>query len=34
MARKETVEAVRQALAGRPKRNFSESVDLAIISKT
>jgi len=30
MARKETVEAVKQALAGKPKRNFSESVDLAI----
>jgi large subunit ribosomal protein L1 len=30
MARKETVEAVRKALAGKPKRNFSESVDLAI----
>ena len=30
MARKETVDAVKQALAGKPKRNFSESVDLAI----
>jgi len=30
MARKETVEAVKKALASRPKRNFSESVDLAI----
>ncbi|HMK46900.1 MAG TPA: 50S ribosomal protein L1 [Methanocella sp.] len=30
MARKETVEAVKKALEGRPKRNFSESVDLAI----
>jgi len=30
MARKETVEAVKKALAGKPKRNFQESVDLAI----
>jgi large subunit ribosomal protein L1 len=30
MARKETVEAVKQALAAKPKRNFTESVDLAI----
>jgi large subunit ribosomal protein L1 len=30
MARKETVEAVKKALASKPKRNFSESVDLAI----
>jgi large subunit ribosomal protein L1 len=30
MARKETVEAVKKALAGKPKRNFTESVDLAI----
>jgi large subunit ribosomal protein L1 len=30
MARKETVEAVKKALADKPKRNFTESVDLAI----
>lgn len=30
MARKETVEAVKKALAEKPKRNFVESVDLAI----
>jgi large subunit ribosomal protein L1 len=30
MARKETVEAVKQALSSKPKRNFVESVDLAI----
>lgn len=30
MARKETVEAVKKALAEKPKRNFTESVDLAI----
>lgn len=30
MARKETVEAVRNALTSKPKRNFTERVDLAI----